>query len=436
MMLINSSLQAKLDKAPSWFITVFAALCSFGVYFSMYAFRKPFTAAGFAGMYFLHIDYKVWLVTAQVLGYMVSKFYGIRFISSIRHGNRALIILKLVLVSWGALLLFALVPPPFNIPFLFINGFPLGMIWGLVFSYLEGRKSTELMGAVLCTSFIFSSGVVKSIGKYLVVDRQVSEHWMPFVTGALFVLPIVLFTWLLDHVPAPGPEDIRLRRVRNPMSAQERKEFIRFFLPGIILVVVTYTLLTILRDFRDNFANELWTELGYADNAAIFTRTEIPVSLIVLCSMSLLILVRNNFRAFMINHYIIVAGYCITFFSTLLFTQHYVEPVSWMICVGTGLYMSYVPFNALYFERMIASYRIAGNVGFIMYVADSFGYLGSVAVLFVKQFLGIQVSWTVFFTNAVLLISFIGIAGTVLASLYFKRKWIALSSTPESFYAA
>jgi len=407
---------------PPWFIAVYAAVSAFCVYFSMYAFRKPFTAAGFSGMQFLHIDYKIWLVTAQVLGYMLSKFYGIRFISGMQKENRAANIILLIIIAWFALLLFAIVPAPYNIIFLFINGFPLGMIWGLVFSYLEGRRATEFMGAVLSVSFIFSSGVVKTIGKSLVLYRHVAEMWMPFITGGLFVLPMIIFTWLLNHIPPPTAQDIDLRSVRNPMTKEERKNFVHAFLPGIVIIVTTYVLLTVLRDFRDNFANELYTELGYGNNAGIFTVTETPVSLIVLLCMGLLMLIKNNFKAFLINHYIIMLGYVLALIPTLLFINHLLPPVLWMMLVGTGLYMSYIPFNALYFERMIASYRIQANVGFMMYIADAFGYLGSVLVLFVKEFIGVKLSWVNFFTNIIIIICCIGIAGTFIASIYFRKK--------------
>jgi FAD dependent oxidoreductase TIGR03364 len=256
-MLMSVFLQKKLSALPVWVIAVYAAISSFSVYFCMYAFRKPFTAASFAGITFLHIDYKVWLVTAQVIGYMLSKFYGIKFISSMRGERRAATIVILIIISWAALLLFAIVPSPYNIIFLFINGFPLGMVWGLVFSFLEGRKFTEFMGSVLAVSFIFSSGVVKSVGKYITLKWEVSDFWMPFITGALFVFPMILFTWLLNHVPPPSQTDIELRSKRNPMSAKARKEFVSFFLPGISIIVLTYVLVTILRDFRDNFANEI-----------------------------------------------------------------------------------------------------------------------------------------------------------------------------------
>ena len=62
-------------------------------------------------------------------------------------------IIKLIAIAWIALLFFAITPPPYNIFFLLLNGIPLGIIYGLVFSYLEGRKTTELLGAVLASLF-------------------------------------------------------------------------------------------------------------------------------------------------------------------------------------------------------------------------------------------------------------------------------------------
>lgn len=103
-MFLLPSFQQRLAKLPQGWITAYAAVCSFATYFCMYAFRKPFTAASFQGQEFLHVDYKIWLVTAQVIGYMLSKFYGIRFISAMKGANRALTIVLLILTSWIALL--------------------------------------------------------------------------------------------------------------------------------------------------------------------------------------------------------------------------------------------------------------------------------------------------------------------------------------------
>ncbi len=422
-MLHSRALEKRLMNAPAALTSVYAAVCAFGVYFCMYAFRKPFTAAGFSNLYFLAIPYKVWLVIAQVVGYMLSKFYGIRFISGLNKSKRAISILIIIFIAWIALFLFAIVPVPYGIIFLLLNGFPLGLVWGLVFSYLEGRRATEFMGTVLSVSFIFSSGVVKTVGKSLVVNNHLSEMWMPFVTGALFLLPTILFVWLLNHVPPPTEQDIASRTIRQPMTRTERKYFVTTFLPGIIIIVASYILLTVLRDFRDNFSNELWIELGYGNQPDIFAETETIISLIVLLCMASLVFIKNNIKAFLMNHYIIAAGYVIALLATVLFKNQSITAVLWMTLVGTGLYLSYVPFNALYYERMIASFKVKSNVGFLMYISDSFGYLGSVLVLLAKQFFGLHVSWTTFFINLVLFISLFGLFATIIAAVYFKRKY-------------
>ena len=204
-----------------------ASLASFGAYFCMYAFRKPFAAATFEGELFMGMDLKVWLILAQTFGNMASKFYGIKMISELKPERRAVLILTLIGISWMGLLGFAVLPAPFNILCFLVNGFPLGLIWGLVFHYLEGRKFTEMMGSILAVSFVFSSGLVKTIGKYLMDEWAVSELWMPFWTGGIFMPLLVISVILLNQTPPPHREDVALRSVRTPMSKKERMDFFK-----------------------------------------------------------------------------------------------------------------------------------------------------------------------------------------------------------------
>jgi MFS family permease len=406
-----------------WKVSLLAALSAFCVYTCMYAFRKPFTAANFQGITFAGVDYKIWLVIAQTIGYTASKFFGIGFIGSMQTDKRAPAILKLIFLSWISLLFFALFPAPFNVLFLFLNGFPLGVIYGLVFSYLEGRRTTELLGAVLSASFIFASGFAQTAGKFVLLEWAVSEYWMPWVTGLLFFPVLVLFTWLLDKTPLPDQRDIYYRTERKPMSKKRRRDFIKTFFPGLLLLITSYVMLTIIRDYRSNFASNMWSELGYVNNAAVFTQSELPASLLVLVLMSLLILIRKNIHALLINHVIIVTGFILCIFSSILYLEDLLSPFWWMTLSGVGLYMGYVPFNCMLFDRLIASFRYIGNAGFIIYVADSFGYLGSTAILFVKNFTLLELSWTGFFIRLVLIGSVAGILLVILSGIYFKRKY-------------
>jgi MFS family permease len=409
---------------------VLAAIAAFCVYTCMYAYRKPFTAATFDAVSFLGVDYKAALVIAQTIGYTLSKFYGIKFIAELNSRKRSFLILGFILAGWIALLLFAITPAPYNLIFLLLNGFPLGVIYGLVFSYLEGRRSTELLGAVLATSFIFASGFTQSIGKYILLNWQVNEWWMPFVSGAVFLVPTVVFTLLLDRTPAPTEQDITYRTRRLPMTRGERKSFIKTFFPGLMLLIITYILLTIIREYRSNFAANIWAELGLGNNAAVFTQSELPASLATLFLLGCLVLIKNNRKALLINHGIILFGFLLSIFATILFRSEVISPFWWMTLVGVGLYMGYVPFNAMLFERLIASFKYVSNAGFLIYLADSFGYLGSDAVLLLKSILKLQVSWSHFFVTIIFAFSSTGIVLISLSALYFRSKFY--SSEPKT----
>ena len=419
---MKETLNAYLPK-PATRVALYAALLSFLTYASVYAFRKPFTVGTFEqeGNVF-GIPYKDALVIAQALGYMISKFYGIRFIAELGKFGRGNLIILLVTISWIALLLFGITPAPWNIVFLFLNGFPLGIIWGILFSYIEGRKATDFIGAALAVSFIFSSGFVKTVAKWLWITFPISEKWIPFATGALFIIPLICFVKLLEKIPPPSEEDRLLRVERSPMNKEERKVFFGKYAAGLVLLIFVYIVLTIFRDIRDNFAADIWKTLGYGSLPSVFSKTEIPITLMVLVLMGSMMLIKNNTRAFILTHYLIIVGFLIAGISSMLFVMHLLNPIPWMTLVGLGLYMGYIPFNCLLFERLIAAFRQPGNIGFLMYLADSFGYLGSVVIIIAKTFMKNTNSWTYLYSNGVIIFSVIGICATIAALFYFKKK--------------
>lgn len=415
------------DSHNVWF-TIYASLSAFCLYTCVYAFRKTFPSATFSGMEYGGVSYKVWLVTFQAVGYALSKFIGIKVISELKARSRAMGILLMVLIAGVSWLLFALIPPPYNIIFLFTNGLPLGLVWGMVFGYLEGRRTTEVLGAALSVSFIFSSGLCRSVGAYLMRDWGVSEMWMPLTASCIFFIPLLIFLYLLDKVPPPSSKDEILRTRRQPMERAERIAFTKEFLPGIVLFIIAYVMLTTFRDFRDNFSAEVWASLNYSNVPEIYTLTEVPVSIIVLICMGSIMFIKNNKLAFMVNHVIVVIGMALIGVSTLMFENHFISDRMWMIAIGLGLYMGYVPFNSMFFDRMLATFRFVGTVGFIMYVADSIAYLGSIGVLFFKEFAYSEMSWLQAFVNAGYIISILGTLLMLASMWYFRRKSQELNS--------
>lgn len=403
---------------------VYAAIITFLTYAMVYGFRKPFTVATYTDVSPLWgVGYKSCLVISQVVGYMMSKFYGVKFIAELKRFGRGKMILILVGISWLALLVFAVVPAPYNIPVLLLNGFPLGLIWGIVFSFVEGRRATDFIGAALAVSFIFSSGFVKTVTGFLQLQFNITDFWLPFWAGFTFLIPLLLFVYLLEKIPPPSASDQLHRTERKAMLKEERKVYIKTFFPGIVTLLIIYVFLTVFRDIRDNFAADMWVEMGFPGQPEKFVETEIPTTIIVLVLISAMIYIRNNLQALMVSHVIVGVGFLLAGFSTFLFVQGSLPPFYWMMLVGLGLYMGYIPFNCVLFERMIATFKYAGNVGFLMYLADSYGYLGSVAVMLTKNVLQVQLSWTRFYSYGVIGLSVIGLAGTIISAFYFRSMY-------------
>jgi MFS family permease len=404
-----------------WFV-VFASLAAFATYSCMYAFRKPFTALSYSSDSFWGVDYKILLLTAQIIGYTLSKFLGIKFVPEIKLHKRAQAIILLTGLAGLALLGFALVKPPFNMIFMFLNGIPLGMIWGLVFSYLEGRTQNEVLGAVLCVSFIFSSGFVKSVGLVIMKTFDVSEFWMPFVTALVFFIPLIFFVFILNQLPPPNKEDVELRTERKPMNKTERKQLLSKLSFGIVILTVIYIMLTVFRDLRDNFAVELWSDLGVKDASGVLTTAEIPISIFVLILTGLVMFFKNNKTAFKVILIMVISGFILTGLAGLLFDFNAISPFMWMVLMGAGLYMGYVPFNAILFERLLAAFKYVGTVSFLIYIADAFGYLGSIGVYFYRNFFSSDISWLKFFNQSSLWFSIIGVTLGIITYIYFNIK--------------
>jgi hypothetical protein len=291
-----------------------------------------------------------------------------------------------------------------------------------VFSFLEGRKFTEILGAFMASSFMIASGIVKSVGLFVMQQFNIAETWMPFFAAVAFIPILIIGIWMLSCIPEPNQEDISLRTERVPMDADNRKRFFKLFWPGIFLVVAVYVGLTIFRDLRDNFAVELWTELGYLKTPWVLVFAEIPTAILVLVVIGSMILLKNNKKAFYLSLMLCVIAGIGFLLSTYLFNEKLISPVIWMVLMGLLMYLPYLIFHTILFERWIAFFKYKGNLGYLMYMSDSLGYFGSMLVLLYKNYGTKGFNWLPFFTNTAWIIGVLITILGVLAIFYFRSK--------------
>ncbi len=230
--------------------------------------------------------------------------------SEVKSHQRIKMLLSLIFFSALTLFLFGSLPRPWNIVCIFFNGMALGVVFGLILRFLEGRKHTEMLIAGLCCSFIVSDGFSKSVGKSL-LDHGVSERWMPFDAGLIFSFPMLIFIGMLSVIPAPSTSELAQRSERLPMLGRARWDFFNKYGPGLVGIVLVYLMVSLMRSIRGDFAPELWTSLGYHQYPALFTQSELIVSVVVAIINGLAIFILNHQKAMRFSLLISFGGFII-----------------------------------------------------------------------------------------------------------------------------
>jgi hypothetical protein len=93
-----------------------------------------------------------------------------------------------------------------------------------------------------------------------------------------------------------------------------------------------------------------------------------------------------------------------------------------MILVGLGLYLGYVPYGCVLFDRTIAALGIVATAVFLIYVSDAVAYGGSVGVVLYKNLGQANISKLQFFRYFSYATSGICIVSLAISGAYFLRR--------------
>lgn len=90
------------------------------------------------------------------------------------------------------------------------------------------------------------------------------------------------------------------------------------------------------------------------------------------------------------------------------------------------MYMGYIPFTYL-IERLIASIQVTSTAVFLLYLADSAGYLGTTVVFIVKNFGDINISWVNMIVNTAYAVGIISLLSIFITFWYFRKQIIKIT---------
>jgi MFS family permease len=395
-----------------------AALLSYSL---VYALRKPYTAAAFAGYEVFDMDYKVVVTIVQIIGYALSKFAGIKLISELKSRDRLRFILLSVAAAEVSLILFGLLPAPYNIIGMFLNGLSLGCMWGVIFSYLEGRRVTDILVGLMGVSMVISSGTAKSVGLFVMNTLHVPEFWMPALIGAV-ALPLLGLTGVILHrLPQPDAGDVACRNKREPLNGMQRWALFRSFMPFLTLLFTANVLLVILRDIKEDFLVSMIDVSRYS--SWLFAQIDSAVTIVILIIFGLMVCIKNNLNVLtVLLTLIVISMICMT---ALSFGYEWLrlDTVTWLLTQSLCLYLAYLTFQTIFFERFIACFKIRGNVGFFIVLNDFLGYTGTVLVLAGKEFFNPDIDWVSFYNHLAGYVGVICCIAFIISFVYLHQRY-------------
>ena len=390
---------------PDWIFVLWAGGTALLSYSLVYALRKPFTAAEFEGLQVFGMDYKIVVSIIQLLGYVSAKLLGIKYISELRPEGRLKFIIGSAALSEISLIAFGLLPMPYNIMALYFNGLSLGCMWGVIFSFLEGRRTTDILASIMGVSMALSSGVAKSLGLYTLNVLHVSEFWMPALIGAI-AFPLLCFTgWMMTRFPQPTAADIASRSVRVTLNGHQRWALFRRFMPLLIMLFAANLLLTVQRDIKEDFIVciiDVSTVSSWA-----FAQIDSIATLVLLATFALLSTTYDHLKVLCILLVLSTCGMGTLAFLGANFEQVGLPTTIWLFLQSLCLDMAYLSFQTIFFERFIACFKIKGNVGFFTITIDFVGYLGTLALLLFKEFYASHIDWASFYNSMSLYIGIV-----------------------------
>jgi len=220
-----------------------------------------------------------------------------------------------------------------------------------------------------------------------------------------------------------------VRSERRTITPRETRKFLMRWAPGLIPVTLVYSLLTAYRNFRDYFAPELWQDLeGAGFDPSLFTASELPVGICTAVAYSLLYWVKDDKRGFFSILGVMFLGGVVVLVATILQTAGLMSPLPWMIMVGVGLYMAYIPPGAMLYDRFNGATGHPYTSVFMIYMSDVCGYTATLTILFYRNFGDAQLSYVKFFYSLSYITALVCMGGMALAAIYFAIRMRTLNT--------
>mmetsp|Transcript_24041 Transcript_24041/g.58403 ORF Transcript_24041/g.58403 Transcript_24041/m.58403 type:complete len:444 (+) Transcript_24041:41-1372(+) len=433
-----------MDEGPRSAVLVASAACL--CYFLIYFTRTPImmlpdtvTMQTFVELGSTKVTFQQALSIVFTVGFAIGKVPAIYVISSqffFSHKLRVLLALNIGAAAFVAVPYAVGHEPGYAVCGLLVSTVIASAVYGAFATYMEGRRSTEAIFAVMNFSFIFAGSASRGTAS-AVLDAGVSPELMPLVTAGVALPFICGLLVMLDRSPKPGSADVSARGKRAPMSSEERAAFLRNYAPGIFLATVAYTLMTAIRQYRDMFSRDLMTAAhgGQTPSSVFFFFVDLPGALVAMTVCGLMVKVTDNVKALLLMLAVMATSFAGLLLSTMAFKWGWIGGELWQVIVGIAIFTAYVFPGGPFYDRLVGAAGVSGTCSFMIFVSDLCGYAGTLTLLFYSTFKG-QSSGKLYLNQFVIFVYVLGsvtILSLVGAAWYFaaRLQWRPVADKDE-----
>ena len=163
-------------------------------------------------------------------------------------------------------------------------------------------------------------------------------------------------------------------------------------MPFLVLLFVANLMLVVLRDIKEDFLVKIIDMNG--QSSWMFAQVDTVVTLIILALFGAMVFVKSNIKVLVALLGLVVLGTATMSFISFNYDSLQLDAITWLFVQRLCLYIAYLCFQSIFFDRIIA---------FI-------GYTGTVLVLMFKEFAHVDINWLEFYN---ILSGYVGLICTV-----------------------
>ena len=334
------------------------------------------------------LSFKTCLALAQTFGYASGKIPSLVYSPKLPEEQLRGALMAVIVAAGTAVTLSTFAPPGLSLVLVAMACFALAPAWSILMRFLEGRRDTEAVVAIVSFSYIGCSGLCKGITVDLVVVGFSDAEAVATCAVAGTALGLLAAERVAAQ-PPPSEADIEKRGRRKQMTnyRAEGGQLAREFGLGLALCVSAYTLLGSLRAYRDYFQLELFMAVGLSgQGASLFATSEFTISVVVLASTACFGLVEDNRRALRLILWVAAGGGVGLAGFTALHGQGWIGGLAWMVCLGASAFLAYVPLGCMLYERLLGAAREQMTSALLNLLADACVLVGTAILLCYKDF--------------------------------------------------